>query len=155
MLDWYILLKYSWLNYSSLCYKLIDFALSCSQKGKFPSVCTVKLSICMMAVSESLETFWRRQGNQALQCKLLQIHIGSNFAHSIKTWTVCKAQRYSNIWMVNKKVIAMRVSFCKCSRSNFKVRTPRCPSSLQWTHMRFRRKICWPAQCEINCHTLT
>lgn len=76
-------IKIRWLNYSSLCYKLIDFALSCSQKGEFPSVCTVKLLICMVAVSESLETFWRRQGNQALQRELLQIHIGSNFAHSL------------------------------------------------------------------------
>lgn len=71
MQDWYILLKYFWLNYSSLCCTLIDFALSCSQKGKFLSVCTVKLLICMVAVCESSETFCRRQGNQVLQsyCK--------------------------------------------------------------------------------------
>lgn len=83
MPDWYILLKYSWLNYSSLCCTLIDFALSCSQKGKFLSVCTVKLLICMVAVCESSETFCRRQGNQVLQSELLQIHIGSNCAHSL------------------------------------------------------------------------
>lgn len=83
MLDWYILLKYSWLNYSSLCCKLIDFALCCSQKGKFLSVCTVKVLICVVAVSESSEMFWGRQGNQTLQCELLQIHIGSNFAHRV------------------------------------------------------------------------
>lgn len=83
MLDWYILLKYSWLNYSSLCCTLIDFALSCSQKGKFPPVRTVKLLICVVAVCESSETFCRRQGNQALQRELLQIHTGSNFAHSL------------------------------------------------------------------------
>lgn len=83
MSDWYILLKYSWLNYSSLCCTLIDFAVSCSQKGKFLSVYTVKLLICVMSMCESSETLCRRQGNQALQSELLQIHIGSNFAHSL------------------------------------------------------------------------
>lgn len=83
MSDWYILLKYFWLNYSSLCSTLIDCAVSCSQKGKFLSVCTVKLLICMVSMCESSETLCRRQGNQALQSELLQIHIGSNFAHSL------------------------------------------------------------------------
>lgn len=141
MQDWYILLKYSWLNYSSLCCTLIDFALSCSQKGKFLSVCTVKLLICMVAVCESSETFCRRQGNQVLHRELLQIHIGSNFAQSVEAWAVCKAQRYSNIWMVNKKGLARRVGFSKCSGSNFKVEPPRCPCSVQGTGWGSERKF--------------
>lgn len=61
-------------------------------------------------------------------------------SQSVEAWVVCKAQRYSNIWMVNKKGLAMKVGFSKCSRSNFKVRTPRCPSSVQRTRWGSERK---------------
>lgn len=54
MLDWNILLKYFWLNYSCVYGKSIDFALSCSQKEKFLSVYTVKLLICIVLVAKVL-----------------------------------------------------------------------------------------------------
>lgn len=121
-INWLCLILFSKGKVSTcLCHKVIDLNGGCVRV----------LGDILKEVGESSASGWVTANS----------HWVKFFSYSIGAWADCNAQRHSKIQMVNMKGLTMKEGFCKCSRSNFKVGTPRCPSSLQRTHMRFREKI--------------